>query len=110
MTTATVSHLIDAEGSGTCQECQRDGLRWIVVLTDGAHLGMECTKRVLGYAVPRKAVQPLAGLTVTETAVRHGETWTLYADDRRYVATRGTVAMCSGPAAGASAAFARYTA
>lgn len=41
----------DHEGDGTCTVCGREGLRWIVTLSDGTQVGTECTKRALGYAI-----------------------------------------------------------
>lgn len=39
----------DREGDGDCQSCGRTGLRWIAVLSDGSHVGVECAKRALGF-------------------------------------------------------------
>jgi hypothetical protein len=39
----------DHEGEGRCGACQREGLRWIVTMSDGSQVGTECAKRVMGY-------------------------------------------------------------
>lgn len=43
----------DHEGSGSCSACQREGLRWIAVLTDGSRVGLECMKRITGRSKPQ---------------------------------------------------------
>lgn len=50
-TTATVTlvRVEDHEGTGTCGACDREGLRWIAVLSDGSRVGVECAKKVLGW-------------------------------------------------------------
>lgn len=50
--TPALSHYEDHEGDGTCSRCQREGIRWIAVLTDGTRVGGECAKKVLGHNIP----------------------------------------------------------
>jgi hypothetical protein len=44
----TVMFVEDCEGDGTCLACGREGLRWILVLSDGSRVGSECAKAILG--------------------------------------------------------------
>ena len=49
MATLTLSKIEDREGFGACGECGREGLRWIATLSDGSTVGLECSKKVLGF-------------------------------------------------------------
>ncbi len=48
-TTLSIEKIEDHEGNGHCQECHREGLRWICTLSDGSKVGTECAKKVLGW-------------------------------------------------------------
>lgn len=60
MTTATALPTIvrfhDREGGGTCQACQREGLRWTATLSDRTEVGLECAKKATGAKRPAPAV------------------------------------------------------
>lgn len=101
-TRPTVSHITDAEGTGTCSACDREGLRWLVHFTgDQLPVGVECAKRVLGYTPARKNYTPLAGLTLTAQHDDCGNSWALYVseDGRRSIATLNGVPNIIGQAA-----------
>jgi hypothetical protein len=56
-TTATKVHAVkieDYEGNGACAECGRESLRWIVTLSDGTQVGVECSAKVCGEKFARK--------------------------------------------------------
>ena len=55
-----VAKIEDHEGFGRCAECGREGLRWIVVLSDGTRVGTECAKRACGITVKPTAYQWMA--------------------------------------------------
>lgn len=58
MGTAITPHVVrleDHEGDGTCLHCQRSGLRWIAVLSDGRTIGTGCARKVLGYPISTSA-------------------------------------------------------
>ena len=44
-----VTKVTDHEGEGRCGQCGREGLRWVVSLSDGSAVGTECAKAVLGW-------------------------------------------------------------
>jgi len=44
----------DYEGNGTCSACGREGLRWIVTLSDDTRVGVECSAKVCGWRPTRK--------------------------------------------------------
>lgn len=74
MTQTTTAHLTitrieDREGEGDCSHCQRTGLRWIVILSDGTAVGVECAKKVLGYKPAPKSYQWVQHFTVEATKV-----------------------------------------
>lgn len=60
MTTIKLHKIEDYEGHGICRECGREGLRWIATLSDGSQVGLECSKRVLGFKPAPKAYNWLA--------------------------------------------------
>lgn len=68
----TLAKIEDHEGSGRCQACDREGLRWIAVLSDGSHLGLECAATVLGYRPARNAYAWTADF---QPVVEFTETW-----------------------------------
>ena len=45
----TVKWVENCEGDGTCLACGREGLTWVVVLSDGSRVGVECAKPILGF-------------------------------------------------------------
>lgn len=49
----TVQVVEDREGQGECSNCPKVGLRWVAILSDGSAVGLECAKRLTGYA-PRR--------------------------------------------------------
>lgn len=45
----TLVRVEDREGEGRCGACEREGLRWVCVLSDGTEVGTECAKVALGW-------------------------------------------------------------
>jgi hypothetical protein len=45
----TLAKIEDREGDGTCSACDREGLRWVAILSDGTGVGLECAKKILGF-------------------------------------------------------------
>lgn len=96
----------DHEGTGTCGNCQREGLRWIVVIGEDArevaHVGAECAKKVLGYALARpgsyKWVSDYALTEQYDGDAAHGVTYTLWTrkDGNAAVIARNGYAILSG--------------
>ena len=85
----------DHEGDGTCRECGREGLRWIVTLSDGTQVGTECTKKLLGVRVtPTKHQWVTAFVAVAEhvETAPNGDTqtWVMWAHKNNPAATRET--------------------
>lgn len=105
-TRPTVSHISDAEGTGTCAACDREGLRWLVHFNgDQLPVGLECAKKVLGFKPAPKSYSWMEGYSVVRTIVeaegtRHQTTWKLYQNAAgRTVSTRNGITMAIGGAA-----------
>lgn len=49
--TLTVHKIEDYAGEGRCSACRRNGLRWVVTLSDGSQVGTECTVALIGRKV-----------------------------------------------------------
>jgi hypothetical protein len=106
-TTATVSHITDAEGFGTCAACGREGLRWLVHFnqSDQLPVGLECAKAVLGFKPAPKSYNWMDGYTATRTVVEceghpRQATWVLYTHTSgRTASTRNGVLQVVGGAA-----------
>jgi hypothetical protein len=83
--TATTVHLVkieDHEGFGICQECNREGLRWIARLSDGSGVGVECAKGILGYRPAPKSYAWVSDYTAIAEVVEYGETFVLWQHKR----------------------------
>lgn len=66
----SVSHVEDHQDrDGVCGHCQRENLRWIMVLSDGTKVGSSCMKKVLGWSVPTKKIDWVVGKTLVATKV-----------------------------------------
>lgn len=80
----TTNHLIrveDHEGFGTCGHCDREGLRWIAIVSvDGqtVAVGTECAKRVLGWKPTPKSYAWVEHFTVV---AEHTEPYRMYGSD-----------------------------
>jgi hypothetical protein len=114
MTTTATLHITryeDHEYDGTCGTCGREGLRWIVVLSDGSRVGVECTKRVLGWKPAPRDYTWVAGMTVAAEATRYGATFAVWAPatGHRFIVTQDGRPVASGPETFARQQFADYT-
>ena len=80
MTTSAlhVTKIEDHEGFGRCGHCDRENLRWIVVLSDGTRVGTECAKRVLGINVKPNDYTWLTDYDLVAEHVTAHETFALY--------------------------------
>ena len=106
--TVTVAYVTDHEGDGTCYVCGREGLRWIVTLSDGSSAGVECVKKLLGWKPAVKSYSWVAGCTRTETAVnRHGQTIALWQKGRTFTVSVDGHPVLSGPQDFAAKAYAQ---
>jgi hypothetical protein len=98
--TTTIVRVENHEGNGDCQECQRHGLKWVLILSDGSRVGAECAKKILGLNVkPADYGNPIAGLALTASHTEYGTHFTLYTNDRKGVITRNGYPTTSGPVA-----------
>lgn len=59
-----VVRIEDAGGTGQCGCCNREGLRWVAVMSDGSFLGTACAKKSVGFVIVSKDVDRLRGFTV----------------------------------------------
>lgn len=86
-----IAKVEDHEGFGRCGHCDREGLRWIIRLSDGSGVGTECAKRVLGFAPSPKSYNWVAGCEVVAEHSDKWETATVYrnAKGRTILAVNG---------------------
>ena len=68
----------DREGNGRCGACQREGLRWICVLSDGTEVGTECAKAALGYKPTPKTYAWVSDYTAVAERTEGSAVWTLW--------------------------------
>ena len=52
----------DCEYDGTCTMCGKEGVRWIVVMSDGSRVGGECAKKLLGWKPTAKNFSWVTGM------------------------------------------------
>jgi hypothetical protein len=67
-TKLSIDKIEDREGDGTCRHCDREGLRWIFVLSDGTEIGSGCARKVLGFAPAPKAFAWVSKFEAVATA------------------------------------------
>ena len=81
MTTTSTPHLVkveDHEGTGTCGACDREGLRWVCILSDGSRIGTECAKKLMGWKMAPKAYNWVADFEPVAEFVEYGATYVLW--------------------------------
>jgi hypothetical protein len=107
--TLTIEKIEDREGDGTCRHCDREGLRWIFILSDGQEIGSGCARKVLGFAPAPKTYAWVANFAAVETANGH----TLYASKRHGDAVmaiaQGANLVVNGPGAWVRDRWATYS-
>jgi hypothetical protein len=89
----------DHEGDGTCTACGREGLRWIVTLSDGTQVGTECTKRVTGAKPAPKSYTWVGDFRIVAEHDEYGTSYVLWQhkDGRETRETRdGTLTAVGG--------------
>jgi hypothetical protein len=70
--TITISRIDDTGGDGECSSCGRGGIRWLITLSDGSAVGIECARKVLGFRPAPKTYDWIADFTaVAEHAVTY---------------------------------------
>jgi hypothetical protein len=96
-----IDHILDAEGEGVCSECGRENLRWLVVFTDNVATGTECTKKRLGWAPTRKALDAFAGAVLVEsfTGRHQSHAWYTRPNGSAMLTVDGRVQTIGGPVA-----------
>jgi hypothetical protein len=78
MTKLTVAKVLDREHEGVCQECDKQNLRWVLVLSDGSMVGVECARKLTGEAFTAKKVEWVAGAVEVASGIDCGATVVLY--------------------------------
>ena len=97
MTKLTVVKVLDREHEGVCQECDKQNLRWILVLSDGSTVGIECAKKLTGAAFTAKKVEWVAGAVEVASGMDCGATVVLYRrGDGAVIAVDGRPMMTGG--------------
>lgn len=85
----TMVKIEDHEGNGHCSACQREGLRWIVTLSDGSQVGTECAKTIIGVKPDPKSYTWTADFTAVAEHNEYGDTLVLW-QHKNGTATRET--------------------
>lgn len=95
----SIAKIEDHEGLGRCGACEREGLRWIVVLSDGSQIGTECAKKVLGWKINRDRYAWLNNYEPVAEGVDCDTTFVLYRrrDGRAYAIAQNGAQLLSGP-------------
>ena len=92
--TVTVVKVEDHEYEGTCGACGKEGVRWVVTLSDGSRVGGECAKKLLGWAPTAKKFSWVTGLTPLVEEMIDGEAIVVWANQTR---TRGGISINGHP-------------
>ena len=77
-----ITAIEDHEDSGRCQTCGREGLRWICRLSDGTGVGLECSKKVLGFVPKPTNYNWMTGYKPIAQHADKWQTFTLYQNDK----------------------------
>ena len=85
-----VLKVTDYEYEGTCSACGKEGVRWIVSLSDGSHVGGECAKKILGWAPTPKTFSWVTGMTAIVEEIIDGQSVVVWQDQG---ATRGAISV-----------------
>lgn len=81
MATTSTPHVVrvqDADGEGTCSSCGREGLRWVVTLSDDSTVGSECAKKALGWTVQPARYRWTCGAVPVAPYTERDVTWVLW--------------------------------
>jgi hypothetical protein len=105
--TLRIARFEDHEGDGRCGHCEREGLRWIVRLSDGSGVGTECAKAVLGWKPAPRDYKWIIGFSVVAETVAYGETFAVWQNGARFALTQSGRAISHGPEAFIRAEYAR---
>lgn len=107
-----VEFIHDREGDGFCGACQREGLRWVVQLSDGSMVGLECAKAVLGFRPAPKAYKWVEDFRLVGTVSNPYETlgWWERKDGKAGAVTVNGVLKVTGPVEWAKNEFRKYAA
>lgn len=81
--TATIARVEDAEGDGRCGHCDREGLRWVVVLSDGSRYGLNCAKKAFGIKLLPADYVWSTGFTPCAEHRHDGRVYVLWSNGRR---------------------------
>lgn len=84
MNTIHVVKVEDHEYEGTCGACGKQGVRWIVTLSDGSTVGGECAKRILGWAPTKASHGWVTGMIPVQEATSFGDHWVLWQAKKGY--------------------------
>ncbi|OZD23790.1 hypothetical protein CH253_07975 [Rhodococcus sp. 06-156-3C] len=74
----TLVKVENREGDGRCAECEREGLTWVAILSDGSGVGLECSKRVLGFRPVAKSYAWVADFEAVAEFSEYGDTFVLW--------------------------------
>lgn len=86
-TKLTVETIEDHEFEGRCGHCGRENVRWIVCLSDGSKVGIECSKKLLGYKIQPKTYNWMPDFELVATYRDYGAVHALYQHKTRPAVT-----------------------
>ena len=69
MSYLTVVRVEDCEYEGTCSICGKEGVRWVVIMSDGSRVGGECAKKLLGWKPSARNYSWVTNLSPVSTRV-----------------------------------------
>lgn len=86
----TIIKVLDREDNGRCQECARENIRWVAVLSDGSTVGSECAKKITGQVFIPANYSWVTGATEVAATVDCDTTWVMWTrGTRAYLAANG---------------------
>jgi hypothetical protein len=88
----TLTKIEDHEGSGTCGQCGREGLRWVATMSDGSLVGLECAKKIIGYRPSPDSYRWVADYVATAEHAEYKQSYVLWT----HRCGNGTRETCNG--------------
>lgn len=76
--TITLAKVENHEGNGQCAQCGREGLTWVAILSDGSGVGMECSKRILGFRPGAKSYDWVANFDAVAEHSEYGDIYVMW--------------------------------
>lgn len=82
---ARVLYVENAEGDGHCGHCQRDNLKYVAHMSDGAMVGLSCARKLMGVRITNRDVAWTAGYKVIATRTEGVHFFALWINEDKHV-------------------------